>query len=311
MTTATSDDLCTLLDHMSWGHVAAHLSRPHRPVRMHSLPPTMWVRPEGRVGGSKAAATGLLPAAVSWQAGAVFMADPDAVGGEEVRWEVDGAGAHLAGSIRLTEGPSVTGRPSRNMWDAHSAPVLTSHAAGRALDALIEQGELAKWSMLQRLEEFAHAKVQSIATSICREVADVDDESIAPSLLDAQQLDLVVTNVVYGTHGDSSRILRCLDRCLDPATTRRVDPIRYLTTQIRRDLGDEVRVAIGDPQVGSRVRRVARGLGTGATLERIVDRYNEVHSSDRISTSRAVRALTVAPSIESVALPIGFEVSHV
>lgn len=90
-----------------------------------------------------------------------------------------------------------------------------------------------------------------------------------------------------------------------------MDPIRYLTTQIRRDLGDEVRVAIGDPQVGSRVRRVARGLGTGATLERIVERYNEVHSSDRISTSRAVRALTVAPSIESVALPIGFEVSHV
>ena len=205
----------------------------------------------------------------------------------------------------------MTGRPSRNMWDAHSAPVLTSHAAGRALDALVEQGELAKWSMLQRLEDFAHEKVQSIATSICREVADVDDETIAPSLLDAQQLDLVVTNVVYGTHGDSSRILRCLDRCLDPATTRRVDPIRYLTTQIRRDLGDEVRVAIGDPQVGSRVRRVARGLGTGATLERIVERYNEVHSSDRISTSRAVRALTVAPSIESVALPIGFEVSHV
>lgn len=309
MSAATTEELCTLLDRMRWGAVADGLEHPARPMRLHALPPTMWVKPTSGAGGHKAATMGVLPASVAWEDGAVCLADPSARG-PHAQWSVDGAGTRLSGSIRLTEGHQDTGRPSQSMWDSHAAPVLTPFEAGRALESLEQDGEAAKWSMLQHLEEFARQKVQSIATSICREIANVDDATVAPRLLDDQQLELVVTTVIYGKSGSSSRILRCLDRCLDPATTRRVDPIRYLTTQIRRDLGDEVRVAIGDPQVGSRVRRVARSLGTGATLEQIVERYNAVHASDRISTTRAVRALTVAPSIESSALPIGFEVSH-
>ncbi|APX32019.1 hypothetical protein BH708_03935 [Brachybacterium sp. P6-10-X1] len=90
--------------------------------------------------------------------------------------------------------------------------------------------------------------------------------------------------------------------------TRKVDFIRYLTTQIRRDLADKVRVAIGDPQVAPRIRRVARALPAGASLESIIDRYNLVHSRDRISTTRAIRALTAAAAIEWTALRDVFEV---
>src|SRR5699024_6130599 len=170
-----------------------------------------------------------------------------------------------------------------------------SREAGRALDHLQEDGELARWQMLASLEDFAHQQVRTVATSIFREVADLDESEVAPALLDDQQLEVVVTDVVYGRSGADSGILRSLQRCLDPATTRTVDPIRYLTTQVRRDLSDQVRVAIGDPQVGSRVRRIARALGTGASLAEIIDRYNQVHSSDRIPTTRALRAPTVAP----------------
>src|SRR5699024_12309477 len=96
-----------------------------------------------------------------------------------------------------------------------------------------------------------------------------------------------------------------------PPTTRTAQPIRYLTAPIRRDLADQVRVAIGDPQVGPRVRRVARSLGTGAGLEQIISRYNDLHPSDRVSTTRAIRALTVDPSLESAAVRNVLEVRDV
>ena len=307
-TTATptfSSHLCTLLDRMSWAHAAAAQDRPSRPVRVHALPPTMWIRPARGTGGAKAAADGVLPAAITWHSGPIHL-----TGAEEspsTGWEVDAAGTTRSGSTTLAPGDRRDGRPEGRMWPVHYAPAVSPRTAGRALDDLQEAGELARWQLLAHLEDFAHRQVPTVATSIFREIADVDETELAPALLDAQQLEAVVTDVVYGTSGADSRILRSLDRCLDPATTRKVDPIRYLTTQVRRDLADQVRVAIGDPQVGPRIRRIARGLGTGASLEAIIDRYNQVHSSDRISTTRAIRALTVAPSIESTALRHVFE----
>ncbi|UQN30457.1 hypothetical protein [Brachybacterium kimchii] len=187
---------------------------------------------------------------------------------------------------------------------------MSTYEAGRALEDLKERGELAKWEMLQALELFAHEKIGSITSAICREISGIDEADTAPHLLDDEQLNVVITNVIYGTSGKSSRALRGIERCLDPATTRNVDPVRYLTTQVRRDLADGVRVAVGDPQVGSRVRRIARGLGTGATLDQIIEHYNQAHTSDRISTSRAIRALTVAPTLESAAVRTRFEARH-
>ncbi|WP_157773478.1 hypothetical protein [Brachybacterium vulturis] len=309
MSTTASSQLCTLLDRMSWAQTAAGRERPTRPVRVHALPPTMWITPNRSVGGAKSAADGVLPAAITWTHGTIHLAGTDDE--NTTGWQVRAAGVKQSGFIHLAPGEATCGRPDRRMWPVHHSPVLTSREAGQALDELQEDGELARWQMLASLEDFAHRQVGSVATSIFREVADLADTEVAPDLLDAQQLEVVVTDVVYGRSGADSRILRSLDRCLDPATTRTVDPIRYLTTQIRRDLADQVRVAIGDPQVGSRVRRIARALGTGATLEDIIDRYNQVHSSDRISTTRAIRALTVAPSIESTALRHVFEARDV
>lgn len=308
MNQTTSETLCTLLDQMIWARSASRHERPHRPVRLHALPPTMWIRPGKRVGGRKASITGTLPAAVAWREGALRAADPSDSATVRAGWAVDAAGTHLDGTINLTEGHGAPGRPSGSMWTSHRAPVLSAYEATHRLEELEERGELARWSMLQNLEQFAHEKVRTISSSICREIAGLEDDQAPPWLLDDEQLDLVVTHVVYGKAGPDSRVLRSLDRCLDPATTRNVDPIRYLTTQVRRDLGDEVRVAIGDPQVGSRVRRIARSLGAGAGLEAIIGRYNDLHPSDRISTTRAIRALTVAPSVESAAIRNAFEV---
>lgn len=311
MKEATSEQLCTLLDQMIWARCASEQARPRHRVRLHALPPTMWIRPAQGVGGHKATLTGTLPATIAWHHGALHAANPATVRPVSAGWSVDAAGTQLDGTIDLTEGHAEFGRPTGTMWPTHRAPVLSAYEATRLLDEVIERGELARWTMLAHLEQFAHESVHQVAASICREITAIEEHETAVRLLDDQQLDLVVTDVLYGSAGPDSRILRSLDRCLDPETTRNVDPIRYLTTQIRRDLGDQVRVAIGDPQVGPRVRRVARSLGTGVGLEQIIARYNDLHPSDRVSTSRAIRALTVAPSLESIAVRNVLEASDV
>lgn len=311
MNHATSEQLCTLLDQMIWARSATGMERPRHRVRLHALPPTMWIRPARGVGGHKTARTGSLPATIAWHHGPLHAADPTRTSPVSTGWTVEAAGTHLDGVIDLAEGQTVLGRPSGSMWPAHLAPVLTAYEATRALDKYVEAGELARWSMLTHLEQFAHENVHRVAASICREITGIEAHETAAALLDDQQLDQVVTDVVYGSTGPDSRILRSLDRCLDPAATRNVDPIRYLTTQIRRDLADHIRVAIGDPQVGPRVRRVARSLGIGAGLEAIIARYNDLHPSDRVSTTRAIRALTVAPSLESTAVRTTVEVRGV
>lgn len=311
MNRATSEQLCTLLDQMIWARCAREQARPRHRVRLHALPPTMWIRPARGIGGHKATRTGTLPATIAWREGALHAADPAIERPTSAGWSVDAAGTRLHGTIDLAKGQTELGRPTGSMWPAHQAPVLSAYEATRLLEEFIERGELARWTMLMHLEQFARESVHQIAASICREITGIEDHEVAVLLLDDQQLDLVVTQVLYGSSGPDSRVLRSLDRCLDPATTRNVDPIRYLTTQIRRDLGDQVRVAIGDPQVGPRVRRVARSLGTGAGLEQIISRYNDLHPSDRVSTTRAIRALTVAPSLESAAIRHVFEVRDV
>lgn len=312
MTHATSEQMCTLLDQMIWARSATDQPRPRHRVRLHALPPTMWIRPAHGVGGHKTMRTGSLPATIAWHHGPLHAANPTRQTPVSTAWTVDAAGTHLNGVIDLTEGrASDLGRPSGAMWPAHRAPVLSAYEATRMLEEFVEAGELARWSMLTHLEQFAHENVHRVAASICREITGNDAHETAAALLDDQQLDQVVTHVVYGSTGPDSRILRSLDRCLDPATTRNVDPVRYLTTQIRRDLADQVRVAIGDPQVGPRVRRVARSLGIGAGLEDIIARYNDLHPSDRVSTTRAIRALTVAPSLESTAIRTVVEVRGV
>lgn len=311
MNYATSEQLCTLLDQMIWARCASEQARPRHRVRLHALPPTMWIRPTRGVGGHKTTRTGTLPATIAWRDGALRAADPARVNPVAAGWSVDAAGIYLDGAVDLAEGHGELGRPTGSMWPTHRAPMLSAYEATRLLDEYIEHGELARWTMLSHLEQFAHECVHQVADSICREITGIEDHELTVRLLDDQQLDLVVTHVVYGSSGPDSRILRSLDRCLDPATTRNVDPIRYLTSQIRRDLADQVRVAIGDPQVGPRVRRVARSLGTGAGLEQIISRYNDLHPSDRVSTTRVIRALTVAPSLESTAVRAALEVCDV
>src|SRR5690625_3500004 len=188
MSATTSSQLCTLLDRMSWAQSAAEQKRPTRSVRLHALPPTMWIRPTRGVGGTKTIAVGVLPATIPRTGGTVHLAGS----GEAIStgWEVEAAGTKQCGSCHLARAESEYGRPDQRMWPVPHSPALSSREAGRALDHLQEDGELARWQMLASLEDFAHQQVRTVATSIFREVADLDESEVAPALLDDQQLEV-------------------------------------------------------------------------------------------------------------------------
>src|SRR5699024_1453965 len=78
--------------------------RPTRSVRLHALPPTMWIRPTRGVGGTKTIAVGVLPATITWTGGTVHLAGSDEA--ISTGWEGGAAGTKQFGSIHLARAGS-------------------------------------------------------------------------------------------------------------------------------------------------------------------------------------------------------------
>src|SRR5699024_9606795 len=121
--------------------------------------------------------------------------------------------------------------------------------------------------------------------------------------LDDITLERIRTEVVYGTDGPSSPIQRLVERCTRPGTFARVDPEKYVISSVRTDARAAVRKALGDPHVGSKVRRLATEMPE-ADLEDLVAAYRQRYPADRLSTTRAEAALSVAPDANAVTVPL-------
>jgi hypothetical protein len=102
---------------------------------------------------------------------------------------------------------------------------------------------------------------------------------------------------------EGASVSRLLEQCLRPDRFSKVDPLMFLSRNLRRDAEDHIRRAIGDPRVGPKVRRVAASM-PGAGLEEIVEAYRREHPQDKLSTARAQAALQVGadPMARSVLL---------
>ena len=99
-------------------------------------------------------------------------------------------------------------------------------------------------------------------SSIRAEMGDPRTGTLGAPVVDQVKLDQLRDQMMFGDDTHSSAAERLLKLCTSPGTFRRVDPLRYLTTAIRRDATTAVRRAIGDPHIGPKVRGLARELGT-------------------------------------------------
>lgn len=296
-------DLCSMLERTRSGLEASQMS-PSASSRLHILPAFLWSRPSPGAVGRKELGGAELPIAISWEGGLVQEVE---IGAERaVSWTARGLGLNRSGVSVLKPGSP------RFSFDAlHDVPgeVWSPAVPVTAGDigALHDDGERATWDAIAMLEPRIRDAVRRASTAIAREVSDDDG---ALRMIDDEQIEAVVTRVAYGSSGGHGRLWRSIQRCSDPSSTAEVDPVRYLLTRIRRDADDEVRVEMGDPRIGQKVRRVARELGVGTSLAEIIFVYNERYPADHLSRRRAINALTVSSRVEADALSWDFERSE-
>ncbi|MPV50148.1 hypothetical protein GCG21_09045 [Pseudactinotalea sp. HY160] len=173
----------------------------------------------------------------------------------------------------------------------------------RELDRLVAAGKEAYWRALALIESDLEEALHKATTAAAIDMPGADPSRRA---LDAISLDTIRTTMVYGEGASPSSAQRLVERCVQTATFARVDPQRFVLTHLRRDARAAVRKALGDPHIGSKVRRLA-GEMEGASLEEVVAAYRLRYPADKLSTARAEAALSVAPHPNASTFPLNHD----
>ena len=292
----TADRMCRHLAAVAWGRAAREITADpaglRGPHRVHVLPMFAWVRPAD---GAKADTGELHAIKVSWSGGPVRLVPA----GEEidVAWTATGLGLSLKGSTRLSAG-SESAEASGPTSEHRSSP-LAAPAVAERLRSLSDGAEIARWEALMLLDDLVRAMSPRSNRAVSMELTDGE---IGEGVLDREQLEETVTTVVFGEGSRNGRMWTALDRVTDPGARLSVDPIHYLVTEARRSLSEGIRDQVGDPQIGPKIRRLARHLGIGTDLDTLIEEYRRLYPADKLGRARAIKALTSAPSIDATAL---------
>lgn len=275
------------------------LDGPHPvgPGSVHLLPCFTWQRPRDGVLGRKDTRGTLHPVAITWDEGTAIVVPPGQT--RTCSWSATGLGIELSGRTYLGGAAITTDRLEEDEVPHTSlSRELGADQVRRELDLVSQAGRPAMFAALAVLEPFVRDQVHQASLAVGR---DVTGSETGGHATDSLERETVVTHIVYGRENSNGRLWRAVERCIDPRTTQSVDLVRYLASQIRRDAKDGVRSAIGDPSIGPRIRRLARSMGFIPSLDVLIDEYNRLYPGDRLSTSRAVGALTAAPSLDVAA----------
>lgn len=302
-----TDTWCSRLTRIMLGRVAAeHLASSPLPRRgaVVELPTWIWLPAagRGRKGIARDGGSLLMPARVEWS-----VPNPGIVpDGQMVtlRWRSHGMEQQISGTTTVTAGHAgasfVDGEPP-----AGAVAVATEPAAAlrRRLSDLSQDGAQAWWDALTSLEPFVERALTNGHAYLARDVHGRDG---APPVLDEVSLAQLRDHMLLGEEGDkASPVGRLIEGSLDAARFASVDPERYVMTALRRDAQEAIRRRIGDPHVGSRIRRVAQEIGS-RDIGLVVAAYNDGRRSDLIGPDRAEKALGVTPPDAIVrAVPLG------
>ena len=255
----------------------------------------LWREPKisvGRKARAKDGASYALPVRVTWDGGHLRFG-PDGRSCAPNEWAAVGMGWDLSGTCGTTmfSGGDIPGPGFA--WPA-TVPVATevSGSAERALAELVDRGRSARWEFLLWLQPTVSSALVRAHSAIRAEMGDPRAGTLGPPLVDQVKLDQLRDQMLFGDDTHTSAAERLLTLCTAPGTFRRVDPLRYLTTAIRRDATTTLRRAIGDPHVGPKVRALSRELGT-TRVATIVDEYRRRWPSDHLAAERAEQALSV------------------
>lgn len=304
---------CTLLSEIMLGREAQALLASELPDYAGLLVAPIWTWRTSRidVGAKDRDPSGqgryLLPVAITWPAGHLYLVTDDQV----LAHTVSGMGHSSQGQTAVRIGISETEATVCVGSDIPSellAPGMRRRQLTAALTQMSEAGALAGWKLREKLGVMAGAALITANKAVA---AEVFDHHGTAGIVDQLTIDDLATHMTLGypagtemvgptgrtrtiAEMETSAIDKLIERCIQPATHfARVDPLLYIRRDLRRTAESMIRLHIGDPRIGRKVRALQRQQSF-TDIDSLLDAYTAAHPGDGLSERRARAALLAA-----------------
>ena len=300
-------EMCSLLDRVIVGRAAAaaleNMPSDRSSGHLFVMPSWAWAHSRidvGRKDRNPAGGRYLLPVRLTWYPSPVVVVQE----GSALAGVLGvGLGTRSASTVQLDPES-----PATELVDGHVhlprrlGPVASGSMSEieRMIESLSQEGNLAYWEALARLETkvtWALSKA-NVAAGL-----DIYGGGMGTTALDETSMESLRDSMVYGDGDKTSPVQGLVERGIKHSAFAKVDPEMYFTAAVSRDARAAIRRALGDPHIGSKVRRLAREQEF-ASLDELIAEYRRLYPADRLSYERAEAALrvTVHPNATTISL---------
>ena len=234
-----------------------------------ALPVWAWRRPKIQMPRTKRGY--LFPLKIMWGTPIVTPFD----GPTAATWSFNALGNDEEGIAEIDGHGKLSGT------DSFSPALITTRAD------LLEKGELAYWELYERIRRWTRAKTSDALNKIYAEIPGIK--------ISSTDLEIAATEIETGPRNPMKKILNQICDPANPGFTG-ADPLRVISTEIRRTALEVMRLQLGDTQKGWKIRRVAKEIGT----ENIGEIYEELrrrYPSDNTGLAAIRKALDFAVPI--------------
>lgn len=224
-------------------------------------------------------------------------------------YRAKGLGREVSGTIRIVESHDVRDDSQSPGCVTLIPDLIACRRMTRAglidtLDALIASGEEAWWKLLMELDHYVRISVNKSHWAVTAEIADsLGAGDNITGVLDPEGLEEVITGMTLGASSKKAPAMRVIDKLLEPHRFERVDPQRYINTELSRTAGQRIRARIGDPHIGQRIRRLVAEMPEAGDDE-IIEAYRESSPGDELSADRFGKAMSAGPIVEMRSVPL-------
>ena len=262
----------------SWYKAAENLDPNSRVL---ALPVWAWRKPKIKMPKTKAGR--LFPLKIMWGTPIVTPFD----GPTAATWHFDALGNTEEGIAEIDRDGTISA------VDSFSPAIITTASE------LTSKGELAYWQIYEKIRAWTGEKVQDAAKKIYAEIPGIE--------ISDTDIEIISTKIETGPRSPMQKILAQICDPENPGFTK-VDPLRAISTEIRRTALEVMRLQLGDTQKGWKIRRVAREIGT-ENLREIQEEVTRRYPADRTGIEAIKKALAFgknAPQVSEVVKEMHF-----
>mgnify|MGYP006927092358 FL=1 len=175
------------------------------------------------------------------------------------------------------------------------AQTVTYQECTRILTDIVTDGMTARYDFMRYLDPWLEKELIRARSYLSHDIFN-GSAFEGSMVVDYIQLETLHTEMMLGTedkpHGHMFD--RLIDQCLKPSAYEGKEPLRHVRQMLHYEALYKLRTAIGDPKIGSKIRKVARSINANG-VDEVVDEYRRRFPSDGLSTKRAKAALSISP----------------